>query len=358
MDVDRAVNNRTKGPAFYKSIRLYKFRELVPNRNLTDRPSSQWRPKPRLIRVAGTGVRELRGHIPQPTPVNINTRRQGWRGYGRSLDRKANVYDNSTSNHAVSHGMVPVQPPTVRTGIYPVVNERASTYPPPHHVENRPFARHSSSWHDGLPSGVASKRQAELATSMTTPRIARNSFSHTSQRMLTHPPNYEESKLEGVAVPMLSQSHSNRPYLDANIPRQTDAILGRIRNRNLGVSRDETASIHVAKLINDPKYSGEGGNIQSGSSKHYDKDHNTLKSSVVKDTSGTAYFGDKHSPVSDERSILSHHSPSGAAEPPTVLGELWLDTLPLQDWLETYLSGEIGRASLAMNRDGIAFADI
>jgi hypothetical protein len=41
-------------------------------------------------------------------------------------------------------------------------------------------------------------------------------------------------------------------------------------------------------------------------------------------------------------------TPSAAA----VGGELWLDTLSLRDWLQNYLTGEIGRASLGANRSG------
>jgi hypothetical protein len=38
-----------------------------------------------------------------------------------------------------------------------------------------------------------------------------------------------------------------------------------------------------------------------------------------------------------------------------LVGELWLDTLSLREWLQTYLTGEMGHALQATSRFGTAF---
>ena len=38
-----------------------------------------------------------------------------------------------------------------------------------------------------------------------------------------------------------------------------------------------------------------------------------------------------------------------------LVGELWLDTLSFREWLQTYLTGEMGHALQATNRSGTLF---
>jgi hypothetical protein len=46
---------------------------------------------------------------------------------------------------------------------------------------------------------------------------------------------------------------------------------------------------------------------------------------------------------------------TSGAQRSNLVGELWLDTLSLREWLRTYLSGEMGFAMQATNRFGTAF---
>ena len=52
------------------------------------------------------------------------------------------------------------------------------------------------------------------------------------------------------------------------------------------------------------------------------------------------------------RESQSGHDFAPISNSSAIAGELWLDTLSLRDWLQNYLTGEIGRASLATNRSG------
>jgi hypothetical protein len=59
-------------------------------------------------------------------------------------------------------------------------------------------------------------------------------------------------------------------------------------------------------------------------------------------------------PVPDRQ----HDSATSAVISSGVVGELWLDTLSLRDWLQAFLTGEIGRASQAVNGNEGSLANL
>jgi hypothetical protein len=86
--------------------------------------------------------------------------------------------------------------------------------------------------------------------------------------------------------------------------------------------------------------------------KHSPTVSNAIGMAPLRRGTGGAFPKSNEPALGESGSASPHDNTISADQSSNTVGELWLDTLSLRDWLQAYLTNEMGRASHAANRFG------
>jgi hypothetical protein len=352
LDVYPAMTIAREQATFHQSLRYFRPGKPTPIRNTTGEWATKWRRESRLVGIRPAGTTKRLAHqknISISDVTSSDAEAQGHNVVGNltfntTPDFGHNVLDGTHPPGGVAHPIISVDNVNKDSSSILVLRSQRNvqTHDKSPIRQSKPIE--GSDHRQDIRNSIDGQTKAN-AGDLATPRPwqPESATAFPASILIKALPTpaaawavNKRSVSEIVARQDLQPEHTSLPFdMDrsrrsgGNAPKPRMTFGTKVQSTpksNRATSREHFHPVPSA-IATAPRHSGQGSISQE--SKNVNSDENGL-------------------PRQSESS-------SSVGESSNLVGELWLDTLALREWLQTYLSGEMGHALQATSRFGTSF---
>lgn len=340
---------------FYRSARHFRILKSAVRWDLSGKRAGQWRTEPRLAKATMNRVRG--GFLRRKRSSGIEFDSQGAAAQGHDSSgvglSKSNLHFRQLASNTadrVDHSSRSIASHHKAGGSPSVFRS------PPSKLSTLSRLRNPMRYKETI-SGTMFKRQSSA--------LAETKFSSISLS-----PSTTSVEWSGPAISYRNQSTAaelTRPgpfqFNHAGLPTKSTMYQGSWRDHDHSAPEAREIGRHDAAILEARTMSGiKLQQIVDESlttrTKHRQTIFNAPGGRLTSHIKQNAFIESKPSIFDKSDAISSRDNMNSVVPSSSVVGELWLDTLSLRDWLNAFLTGEIGRAFRATNSIGVSLAQM
>jgi hypothetical protein len=338
---------RRKQATFHQSIRHFRPGSLVLMRNSTDEQTTRWRTDVRLMEILPDEATRRFAHQKRISTPDVA--QSGAEAQAASI--KTNRTFDSTSNFRHGHGTPPkghVPHPVNSTDN---INESPSAMlvlPPQQYIRA----------HDNTPAGQnkpidIANHGPDIRSSIDGPArpTVTNLVTPRTRRLNVEAALHGSPPTTALPAPVAARAVRERSVKDIAVrpdlpSERTSAPSVLDRGRHSGANVPKPRKAFGAKIPDTSK------DIPATAGDYLQPFSNPVAAGPrIKGPDGLPR-GENKFDSNEDGSSRQPESSNSVNQSSNLIGELWLDTLSLREWLQTYLAGEMGHALQAASRFG------
>jgi hypothetical protein len=336
---------------FYEQMRYFRTPKFAV-RGLNGRPPSQWRTEARLVRPARDRPHSI--HVlPEDPPID-DPARPGTKPHSQEPSEAGTSHFSASLPNAVFRRADSIDRSSHSMAISPDTNKDQKVVLPR-------LYRQGVKTHSGGPirqqepiRGIAVKPQIPKSIGKQARITVRNRLTASPRQPERDVTYFERGQV--AALPTVASTESKRATLPNRNTEHMDISRGvdRASAKAISIGRND-AGVRERMTTSDTRSQKAAANSGAFLNEHVQSvakiQGAPIRQAATENVSlGPIDFGSRTPSPTRLRD-----NKTSAVQSLDVVGELWLDTLALRDWLRVYLTDEIGRASRATNRTGASF---